>query len=485
MHTIPVDSENKAMSLNVFSFQRPHHMSFHMSWIGFFISFVSTFAAAPMVPVIREDLNMTKPDLGNAALASITGTIICRVIMGTFVDIVGPRIGLGMILLVTAPFCFAMPFVSTASGFLICRLGIGLGLATFVACQFWMSVMFNGKCVGIANATAAGWGNLGGGVTQFVMPLVYAGMLKATEERAFTAWRWAYIVPGLAHLLGGMAVMFLGQDLPDGNYKLMHTSGALEKKSAFQVNMIGMKNYRMWCMVATYGFCFGVELTMNNIVASYLYDQFDVDLAIAGVLASCYGLMNIFARSIGGLASDWASKRFGMRGRLWCLWLWQTIEGVMCIFMALAKDDLATTIAMMVLFSICVQASEGASYGIVPYITRRALGVASGFIGAGGNAGSTICIALFFTSDSIETYEGIMYMGITIIAVTLLVIPIHFPMWGSMFLGPNDSTEEDYYIKNDFSAEEIKQGLAAPVQKFCNNAHMERPPSKRTGSESA
>ena len=92
------------MSLNIFSFQRPHHMSFHMSWLGFFISFVSTFAAAPMVPVIREDLNMTKPDLGNAALASITGTIIARVLMGTFVDTVGPRIGLGMLLLVTAPF---------------------------------------------------------------------------------------------------------------------------------------------------------------------------------------------------------------------------------------------------------------------------------------------------------------------------------------------------------------------------------------------
>merc|ERR1719258_50579 len=44
-----------------------------------------------------------------------------------------------------------------------------------------------------------------------------------------------------------------------------------------------------------------------------------------------------------------------------------------------------------------------------------------------------------------------------------------------MFFGPNDSTEEDYYIKNDFSPEEIKQGLAAPVQKFCNNAHMVRP----------
>ena len=89
--------------------------------------------------------------------------------------------------------------------------------------------------------------------------------------------------------------MFLGQDLPDGNYKLLHTSGQLEKKNAFQTQMLGCKNYRMWCMVATYGFCFGVELTMNNIVAGYLYDQFELDLVTAGTLASCYGLMNLFA----------------------------------------------------------------------------------------------------------------------------------------------------------------------------------------------
>ena len=54
--TIEVDSEHKAKSLNIFSFNHPHHASFHMSWIGFFVSFVSTFAAAPMVAIIREDL---------------------------------------------------------------------------------------------------------------------------------------------------------------------------------------------------------------------------------------------------------------------------------------------------------------------------------------------------------------------------------------------------------------------------------------------
>ena len=59
--------------------------------------------------------------------------------------------------------------------------------------------MFNSKCVGLANATAAGWGNLGGGVTQFLMPGIYAICYSATKSRAFTAWRWAYIFPGLCH----------------------------------------------------------------------------------------------------------------------------------------------------------------------------------------------------------------------------------------------------------------------------------------------
>ena len=39
-------------------------------------------------------------------------------------------------------------------------------------------------------------------------------------------------------------------------------------------------NYRRWVMVIFYGLCFGVELTMNNIIA-YLYDQFDLPLRTA------------------------------------------------------------------------------------------------------------------------------------------------------------------------------------------------------------
>jgi hypothetical protein len=41
---IAVDSEYKAKVLRIWSWRRPHHLSFQLNWIQFFISFTSTFA---------------------------------------------------------------------------------------------------------------------------------------------------------------------------------------------------------------------------------------------------------------------------------------------------------------------------------------------------------------------------------------------------------------------------------------------------------
>ena len=50
-----VDKEHKATELQICSFALPHMRTFHASWMGFFSSFFSTFAPAPLAAYLRRE----------------------------------------------------------------------------------------------------------------------------------------------------------------------------------------------------------------------------------------------------------------------------------------------------------------------------------------------------------------------------------------------------------------------------------------------
>jgi len=328
---------------------------------------------------------------------------------------------------------------------------------------------------------------------------------------------------------------------------------------------VGASNVNAWILTITYGFCFGVELTMTNVAAFYFYEYHGMTPLLSSVFASIFGLVNLCARSLGGLWSDAASAKFGMRGRIWSLWFWQSVEGALCIVMAIitlgydAPEDgkplingwaqigpewenkdgvwqnkagpwtplIAPTTAdgtvvpafatedyqivpcgalslkltdgmkaalrgatpnaalfhgpespwlsegtvvltqspdlegdcisnsgtvgivvlVMFLFSVAVQMAEGLTFGVVPYVSRPALGVVSGMVGAGGNLGAVIATSIFFKGSSMRTDTGILYLGITILAVTLSCFAIYFPESGGMLFGAGKLKYDPQIIK--------------------------------------
>ncbi len=49
------------------------------------------------------------------------------------------------------------------------------------------------------------------------------------------------------------------------------------------------KDIRVWALFVVYAACFGVELTIHNIAAIYYFDNFDLTLATAGLIAGLFG----------------------------------------------------------------------------------------------------------------------------------------------------------------------------------------------------
>ncbi len=425
LSTIGSALENgKATSIKLFSLATPQMRTFHLTWFAFFLCFFGWFGIAPLMAVVREDLLLTKAQIGNTIIASVAITIVARLAIGWLCDRIGPRLAYSSLLVLGSIPVMCIGLAQNYETFLLFRLAIGVIGASFVITQYHTSVMFAPNVVGTANATTAGWGNLGGGVTQMVMPFVLALVLMFGVGEVW-GWRVAMVIPGAALLLMGIAYFFLTQDSPAGNYRDLRARGMMP--SAAQVKgsfWEAARDYRVWALFVIYGACFGVELTINNIAALYYYDRFELNLATAGIIAGTFGLMNIFARTLGGIFGDKMGIRFGLKGRVMFLGAVLLVEGLaLILFSQMATLFLA--VGAMIVFSLFVQMSEGATFSVVPFINRKALGSVAGIVGAGGNAGA-VAFGFLFRAENLTYTDALMIVGVVVLIASALVFVVRF-----------------------------------------------------------
>src|SRR3954469_2382610 len=82
---------NKATRIQLRDFTSTPMRAFHMTWMAFFLCFFGWFGLAPLMPIIRDELHLTKQQVGNSAIAAVAIAIIARLLIGWLCDRIGPR----------------------------------------------------------------------------------------------------------------------------------------------------------------------------------------------------------------------------------------------------------------------------------------------------------------------------------------------------------------------------------------------------------
>jgi MFS transporter, NNP family, nitrate/nitrite transporter len=413
----------RATRLRLRDFHSAPMRTFHLTWLAFFVCFVAWFGIAPLMALVRDDLKLTKAQIGNAVIASVAITVVARVLTGWLCDRFGPRRTYTTLLILGALPVMGIGLAHSYHAFLLFRLAIGVVGASFVITQYHTSIMFSPRIVGTANATSAGWGNLGGGAAQWLMPLL-AGAIAGFGADRFLSWRLAMLVPGIAMLVLGVLYYRFTQDTPDGR--------PFEPRRGLLFLAETARDYRVWLLFVLYAACFGVELTIDNVAALYFKDSFHVGLALAGLLAGATGMMNIFARTLGGVAGDRVGGRWGLGGRCFLLGSVILAEGLALVSFSRFSELLPATFAYL-LFGLLVCMACGVTYAIVPLVRPDAIGSVSGIVGAGGNLGAVLA-GFLFKSESISAPHALFILGLAVAAAAFLA-----PL---VSLGPSTASDE-------------------------------------------
>jgi len=111
-------------------------------------------------------------------------------------------------------------------------------------------------------------------------------------------------------------------------------------------------------------------------------------ITAAGLIAGLFGLMNIFARTLGGVFGDRFGIRFGLKGR--------------------------------VLFLGAVLALEGLALILFSQMASLLLAV-----GAGGNAGA-VAAGFLFRIEGLSTEQALLYLGIGVALVAPVALLVRF-----------------------------------------------------------
>jgi NNP family nitrate/nitrite transporter-like MFS transporter len=436
---------------DLFRLRNREIQALHMTWIAFFICFYVWFNMAPLATSMLRSVNwLTRDDLRMFAIANVALTIPARILIGMALDRFGPRRVFSVLMITMAIPTLVFAFGETREQLFVARLVVSAIGASFVVGIHMVALWFPPRSIGFAEGFYAGWGNFGSAAAAMTIPTV-----ALTVYGGDSGWRYAIATSGVIMALYGVFYWFAITDGPTAEtHRKPRKAVALEVSSygdlvlliVFTIPLIGILSLLVWRLqmigyidAMTASFCyaaivvgiayqiiqalrvnlpilrkgvpaddrypfksvaalnttyfanFGAELAVVSMLPMFFEETWGLSATTAGLIASSFAFVNLFARPMGGLVSDrMGNRRFVMLAYMFGIGVGFTLMGLMD-----SNWPLFIAIAVTIFCSFFVQGAEGATFGIIPSIKRRVTGQISGMAGAYGNVGAVFYLFVY------------------------------------------------------------------------------------------
>lgn len=203
--------------------------------------------------------------------------------------------------------------------------------------------------------------------------------------------------------------------------------GEIVVKPSFKDALAVACSLQTFALAFCYFNSFGAELAINSILGSYYLKNFpDLGQTGSGRWAAMFGLLNVFFRPLGGVASDLIYRR---TKNLWCkkalIHVVGIIAGALLILIGLLDPkEQSLMFGLVALMALFLESGNGANFALVPHTHPAANGVISGVAGAAGNLGGIVYAIIFrYETDGKTTdyAKGLWICGVMMVGMNVAV----------------------------------------------------------------
>jgi len=454
----------------------------HLTWIAFFLIFVSWFNMAPFNTTLMATVGLTTRQVDILMICNVALTIPARIVIGGLVDHYGPRKVFIWLLLFSGLVSFQFALADDFEEFLVARLLMSVAGAGFVAGIKMIADWFPAEKMGTAQGIYAGWGNFGAAAAIFGLPCI------AVFFPIETGWRIASGFSGLLCLLWAFVYCRFVQDAPQKTNKIKVKIGviievtsqkdlylqallwlpiygamaafvwklsgqpdgilspqlstgitviiiilyALKIARGMSSNLSSIKKgippesqYEFTQIVIlslVYSLTFGSELAVISMFPGFLQTTFGLSITLAGILGSSFAFANLVTRPSGG----WLADKFGRKRMLVILVLGATVS-----FWAMgnisAQLPIAAVVILALVCSLFIQSGNGACFSMVPLIRNDLTGQMAGMAGAYGNVGAVFFLTALSLTNPQFFFKIISVYGLIVLLSLYFLKPFVQP----------------------------------------------------------